>query len=212
MILFLDTVSSLPEFSIIEDNKIIYSEKILKNYDDKMSDCIIPNYIALDSKFSLTNKLKLLICNTGPGSYTALRVGIAFLAGLSLSRKIDIKGLSCTELFHNEIKTKNLDKTAIYITSSNNQKFICLYDLNNNNYKILKTNNDINLSLIKDLPINLILTNDSLNLSEFNLSDIVQFKKIKFKELVINNLKKILESPKQDIIKPIYISNNQILN
>ena len=51
MILFLDTVSSLPEFSLIDDNKIIFSKKILKNSFDKMSDSIIPSYLELEKKF-----------------------------------------------------------------------------------------------------------------------------------------------------------------
>ena len=54
MILFLDTVSPLPEFSLIEDNKIIYSKKILTNDFDKMSECIIPAYIDLEKNFLLT--------------------------------------------------------------------------------------------------------------------------------------------------------------
>ncbi len=58
MILFLDTVSSLPEFSLIEDNKIIYSEKILIDNQQRMSDYIIPSYIQL-KKF-ITYKKKLI--------------------------------------------------------------------------------------------------------------------------------------------------------
>ena len=38
MILFLDTVSPLPEFCLIEDNKIIFSNQILSNQSEKMSD------------------------------------------------------------------------------------------------------------------------------------------------------------------------------
>jgi len=93
MILFLDTVSPLPEFSLIEDNKVIYSLKILNNDHQKMSDYIIPAYNDIDKIYSLSNKLELLLVNTGPGSYTALRVGIAFLAGLSMSRNIKFIGI-----------------------------------------------------------------------------------------------------------------------
>ena len=99
MILFLDTVSPLPEFSLIQDNKIIYSKKILNNDLDKMSDCIIPAYIHLEKKFLLNAKLQCLITNTGPGSYTALRIGIAFLSGLSIAKKIDLIGLPCLDLY-----------------------------------------------------------------------------------------------------------------
>ena len=105
MILFLDVVSSLPEFSLIEDNKVFFSKKILTNNLDKMSDYIIPAYIDLEKKFSLDKKLKLLVTNTGPGSYTALRVGIAFLSGLGIAKNINLIGLSCIDLFCYEIQT-----------------------------------------------------------------------------------------------------------
>ena len=55
MILFLDTVSPLPEFSIIEDNKIIYSKEIMSNSDKKMSDYIIPAYVDLEKNFLINN-------------------------------------------------------------------------------------------------------------------------------------------------------------
>ena len=77
MILFLDTISPLPEFSLIEDNKIIYSKKILIK-EEKLSNSILPAYVELDREFLLSKKLQYLITCTGPGSYTALRIGIAF--------------------------------------------------------------------------------------------------------------------------------------
>ena len=124
MILFFDTVSHLPEFCLIEDNKILFSKKILDDHDDKMSDCIVPIYIELEKKFKLGKKLKYLITVTGPGSYTALRVGIAFLSGLSISMKIPLIGIPCVDLFQYVINTNKKKSTAIYICSSNNQKFM----------------------------------------------------------------------------------------
>ena len=59
MILFLDTVSSLPEFSLIEDNKILYSQKIISNDQEKMSDCIFPAYIDLINKYSIEKKIRI---------------------------------------------------------------------------------------------------------------------------------------------------------
>ena len=50
MILFLDTVSPLPEFSIIEEDKIIYTKKIILNNNEKMSDSIIQCYLSLEKK------------------------------------------------------------------------------------------------------------------------------------------------------------------
>ena len=136
MILFLDTVSPLPEFSLIEDNKIIYSKKILDNEFDKMSDSIIPSYISIEKKFSLSKNLELLIVNTGPGSYTSLRVGIAFLSGLSLATNINLISISCCDLFLYEILKEDYPLSVIMIKSSNNQQYICFYSLDHRDYSI----------------------------------------------------------------------------
>ncbi len=205
MILFFDAVSSLPEISLIEDNKIIYSKKIINNFHDKLSDCLISDYLDLKNNVLLNKKLKLLIVNTGPGSYTALRVSIAFLSGLSISQKIELKGVSCIELFSYSLKDHEQNSTALYIQSSNNQKFICFYDNNKKNYEINKMENDLNQFNFKDKSIKQILGNSSLELNN------ILYKHISFKDLVNNNIQKIISKPNEEIIKPIYISNNEIL-
>ena len=98
MILFLDTVSSLPVFSIIEENKVIKSIQILSKNSKKISDCIIPAYFKLQNHLQINDKIKKLIVCTGPGSFTALRVGIAFMYGLSISKNIPFIGISCADL------------------------------------------------------------------------------------------------------------------
>ena len=45
MFLFLDVVSPIPEFHLINDKKVIVSTKITENVDEKLSDTIIPKYI-----------------------------------------------------------------------------------------------------------------------------------------------------------------------
>ena len=61
MILFLDTVSSLPEFSIIEDNKIIHSNQILSNPNEKMSEFLIPSYLSIEKQYNLKSQLQLFL-------------------------------------------------------------------------------------------------------------------------------------------------------
>ena len=212
MILFLDIVSPLPEFSLIENNKIIFSKKILSNNLDKMSDYLIPVYIDLEKKFSLDKSLQLLVTNTGPGSYTALRVGIAFLSGLSLAKNINLIGLSCIDLFCYEINNEELISSVIYISSSNNQNFFCFYSLKENEYIIHKIENDDNLFALHKLSIKNIFINSDLPKSQLKFLNNIKYTKIGFHNLVNKNIKKIISLPKQDIIEPIYISNNKILN
>ena len=211
MILFLDTVSPLAEFSLIQDNKIIYSKKILNNYLDKMSDCIIPAFIHLEKKFFVNKKLQCLITNTGPGSYTALRVGIAFLSGLSIAQKIDLIGLSCLDLYLYAINQDQFNSSALYVGSSNNQNFIYLYDKKKGfiSHKIEKNKN---IAGLENLSLNQIITNVSPELIDRSLPKNVKHIKINFNELVKLNLKNIISRPRKEIIEPIYISNNAILN
>ena len=209
MILFLDTVSPLPEFSLIGDNKIIFSKKIINNHHEKMSDYLIKSYTDLEKKFSLDQKLENLIINIGPGSYTSLRIGIAFFSGLSMSYQIDLKGIPCVDFYKYVISKDDLLFTGIYIHSANNQKFICIYDQKKEYYNIHKIES---FNEIENFKIKKVISNTELNKNNSNFFKNIKYQSISFKETIIKNLDAImrLESPK--IIEPIYISNNKILN
>ena len=209
MILFLDTVSPLPEFSLIGDNKIIFSKKIINNHHEKMSDYLIKSYTDLEKKFSLDQKLENLIINIGPGSYTSLRIGIAFFSGLSMSYQIDLKGIPCVDFYKYLISKDDLLLTGIYIYSANNQKFICIYDEKKEHYNIHKIES---FNEIENFKIKKVISNTELNKNNSNFFKNIKYQSISFKEIIIKNLDAImkLESPK--IIEPIYISNNKILN
>ena len=211
MILFLDTVSPLPEFSLIQNNKIIYSKKILTNDLDKMSDCIIPTYMYLEKKFFVSRKLQCLIANTGPGSYTALRVGIAFLSGLSISKKIDFIGIPCLDLYLYTINQDQLYSSALYVGSSNNQNFIYLYD-KKNGFIAHKIEKNKTISVLESLSLKQIITNINPELMDRNLLKNIKYTKINFSELVKLNLKNIMSQPRKEVIEPIYVSNNATLN
>ena len=208
MILFLDAVSPIPEFSIIQENKIIYSKYILQNNELKLSDFIVSEYLSLDKKFNLDKKLNKLVVNTGPGSYTALRVGISFLYGISLSKKVPLVGISSVDLFKYVIKKEQLKTAIIYICSSNNQNYYC-YNLDQKNFITKKIEDSKNLL---DSDINKytnIFSNSNLN---DNLFKNYNKNIIKFNSLVNDNINEIGSRNKNKIINPIYISNNEILN
>ena len=148
MILFLDTVSPSPVFSIIKENKVIQSIQILNKNSNKISDCIIPAYIELQNQLQINDKIQKLIVCTGPGSFTALRVGIAFMYGLSVSKKISITGISCTDLFQYAIKKLNKKNTLMIIYSSNKQNFIAIPSNKSGKYFISKINSKFYSTLI----------------------------------------------------------------
>ena len=58
MLLFLDVISPIPEFCVIDDNKILLQQKITQSETDKLSDNIIQSYIEIDKRLNLTKNLK----------------------------------------------------------------------------------------------------------------------------------------------------------
>ena len=212
MILFLDTVSPLPVFSVINENKVIKSIQILKKNSNKISDCIIPAYFTLQNQLQIYDKIEKLVVCTGPGSFTALRVGIAFMYGLSIAKKISLIGTSCTDLLQFTISKSYEKKTLMIICSSNNQNFIAISS--NKNDKCL-----INKIDVKHHSVKIDYSKYSYCISNSKLSsNIVKIigKKIcqqtNFTEIVRLNLKNILSLPIKSIVEPIYISDNKLFN
>ena len=207
MNLFLDVISPIPEFLVIDDNKIILSCKIVKSEENKLSDYIIPVYQKIDKALNLTKNLASLIVTTGPGSYTSLRIGIAFILGLHFSKKIKIAGVSSKDLLNFEITNNQKLNYGIYFVSSNNQEFVC-YKLFNQDFKYIKLekNNLNNLEELKQIEI-FYYNHKPLNIYLQNCKQV----KFLIKENIIKNFFK-LQFNNFDILRPIYISNNQILN
>ena len=203
MLLFLDVIAPIPEFCVIDDKKIILREKIIQNETDRLSDNIIQSYIEIDKRLNLTQNLKKISTTIGPGSFTSLRVGSAFISGLMISRKIPYYPLSIEDILNFNSKKSSKNNLGVFITSSNNQEFLCYKNkdnvmeynkIENNKYSIPK---HIELILFNKTKIN----KDS-KLGQIQFSFFEEFYKN------YNNL----TFKKNIIIKPIYISNNQLLN
>ena len=203
MLLFLDVISPIPEFCVIDDNKIILQEKIILNETDRLSDNIIQSYVEIDKRLNLTQNLKKISTTIGPGSYTSLRVGSAFISGLMISRNIPYYPLTIEDILNLNTIKHSKKKLGVFITSSNNQKFFC-YKTKNHLMEYYKIENN-KYSTPKD--IDLILYNKS-KINENNELEQMQFS---FFEEFYNNYNNFTFK-KNIIIEPIYISNNQLLN
>ena len=201
MFLFLDVASPISEFHLINDKKIIDSIKITNNTDQKLSDVLIPTYLKIDNDYKLSKKLKKLIITIGPGSYTALRVGASFIAGLSQSMNLPVAVISTSTIY--KYLSDTHQQIGIYFESSNNQKFF-LYKKNSEYINIKIENQNF---VIPEF-ISYIFYN--LSLPKF-IDTKIKSEMFSIKMNVLENLQK-LEFNKNLIIKPIYISNNSILN
>jgi tRNA A37 threonylcarbamoyladenosine modification protein TsaB len=201
MFLLLDVASPIPEFHLINDKKIIDSIKIIDNNDQKLSDLLIPTYLEIDTAYKLSDNLKKLIITIGPGSYTALRVGASFIAGLSQSMNLPVSAVSILTIHNHLSEPRN--HIGIYFESSNKQKFFSY----KKNYQFIHEKID-NMSYVMPKSVFKVIYN--LTLPDF-INKNTQSEIFSIKNNVIENLDK-LEFDKDLIIKPIYISNNTILN
>ena len=203
MLLFLDVISSIPEFCVIDDNKVILQQKITQDETDKLSEKIIQSYLEIDKHLNLTKNLKKISTTIGPGSYTSLRVGSAFISGLIISHKIPYYPLSIEDILNFHSKKYSKKNLGAFITSSNNQEFFCYkikdkvmecYKIENNKYSVPK---HIDLIIFNK---NEIKSNSKLEQIQFSFFDEFynNYNNLTFKQNII--------------IKPIYISNNQLLN
>ena len=212
MILFLDTVSPSPTFTVFKDHKVIHSIHILNENSNKISDSIIPVFLKLQKESQLDDKIKKLVVCTGPGSYTSLRVGIAFMYGISYSKKIPLIGITCFDLFQYATPQSNVKNTLMFICSSNDQNFISLYSNQDNKYLIKKLDYKLQSTSIDYNRYNYSISNHKLPLNIIKTFNLNNHREINLAEIVKTNLKNITSLSINNIIKPIYISDNKILN
>jgi len=201
MFLLLDVASPIPEFHLINDKKIIDSIKITDNNDQKLSDLLIPTYLEINTAYKLSDNLKKLIITIGPGSYTALRVGASFIAGLSQSMNLPVSAVSALTIHNHLSEPRN--HIGIYFESSNKQKF---FSYQKNHQFIHEKIDDMSYTLPES--VSKLLYN--YNLPNF-INTKVESEIFSIKINIIENLDK-LEFDNNLIIKPIYVSNNSILN
>ena len=204
MLLFLDVISSIPEFFIIEDNKIILQRKITSNVSEKLSDNICKVYLEINNDLKLRENLRKVVITLGPGSYTSLRVGTAFIAGLVISKKLSVSYISAPEIIQFKSEYFNKNNIAVFITSANKQQFICSTD---NNKKIIYNKIEKENFI---LPSNIEKIHYNDKLFKTNNKKIKQYKFSFINELLSNYNK--LRFSDNKILKPIYISNNKLLN
>ena len=209
--MFLDTVSPFAKFNVIEENNIVQSINILNQEDNKISDCIIPAFLKLENKIQIKNKIKKLIICNGPGSYTALRVGISFFYGLSFSMNIPLISISCPDILKFVIPKSDIVKSLIFIVSSNNQHFFCTFNYNKK-LNIEKLNLKTITKLLETKKYTHTFSNYKLPYEINEIIDINKHQTIGFEKILSYNYKKIDLLKHQKMINPIYISDNKVLN
>tara|TARA_Y100001970_G_C14062934_1_gene765162 strand:- start:461 stop:1072 length:612 start_codon:yes stop_codon:yes gene_type:complete len=203
MLLFLDVISPIPEFFIIEENKVIFQRKIIKSESCKLSDHIFETYIKMSNELDFSANLMKIAMTIGPGSYTSLRVGAAFLSGLQISKNLNFCPISVYDIFKFKSEKYNKENFGFYISSAKNQNFFCSMNIDKKIEYIKLEDNDF-------LPGNINKIFYNIKKLDYKLKKIQQ-SKFTFIDEILNNMNK-LKFTKNSKINPIYISNNKILN
>lgn len=97
IVLGLDTTAKACACALVDEGRIVasISESIGRGHAERLA----PMVQALFAKADLTiNDVDRIAVCTGPGSFTGLRVALAFAKGLSLPRAIPVIGLSALEV------------------------------------------------------------------------------------------------------------------
>ena len=201
MFLFLDVISPIPEIHLINDKKIIVSIQIIQNNHEKLSDTIIPKYLEIQETYKLKDIITHLILTTGPGSYTALRVGASFIAGLSQSMSLPVSIISSENIY--EFLNNGNTHSGVYIKSSNSQKFLTFKKNGEFFHKKIESKDTILPQHISNLFCNFI--------NDHSYNKDVNYISFSITRIILENLSNLIFK-KNLIIKPKYISNNIILN
>ena len=131
---------------------------------------------------------------------------------LVFQKKIPLLGIASFDLLRFVIPKSIKKKTLMIICSSNDQNFICMSSNQKDKYLIKKLGTKFELVDIDYNQYAYCVSNCKLSSQSIKMSNLNIYKEIDFTEIVKLNLKEILSLPTKNIIKPIYISDNKILD
>lgn len=203
MLLILDVISSISEFTVIDDNKVVFTKKIYSSKSNKLSENLFVIFNSINNKLNLLDKINKIVITNGPGSYTNLRIGGAFISGLQLSKKIKISEFSCFDMYKILSKKSKCINPGVFIQSASNQEFFCYYE-KGKNFLYKKIDSNFQLPQFIDY---IFYNENKISIKEIKLKQ----SKFSIQELILKNYNNLKFDDKK-IIEPIYVSNNKILN
>ncbi len=105
-------------------NEITHSEKILKIIDE-----------VLDESNLTISDIQMLLCTTGPGSFTGLRIGVSTIKAIAHALNLKIMGMPTLELiaYTSFLKTKKEGYYMPILNARNDRVYYSLYKLENTN-------------------------------------------------------------------------------
>lgn len=114
IVLGLDTTGKACACALVDEGRILASksESIGRGHAERLAPMVQETLAA--AQLSVADIDQIAVC-TGPGSFTGLRVALAFAKGLALPRKIPVTGISALEV-HSARHAPALEKRVIAFT------------------------------------------------------------------------------------------------
>lgn len=128
IILGIDTTSSLGSLAVLEDEKLL-SELSWENSSSHTELLPIQLKQLLQSTAISLEKIDLLAVAQGPGSFTGIRVGLAFVKGLTLLNQKPVMGVSSLEALAMTLSSDNTDILCPVLDARREQVFGAAYFL-----------------------------------------------------------------------------------
>lgn len=218
IILAVDTSSSNCSVAVSKDGSLLASCDI--NYEKQHSVILMPILEGILEKVNLKVKdVDLFVNNSGPGSFTGLRIGLSTLKAMSLSTNKQLIGFNSFEALSEPHRYAGRD-VLIIIDALRNTFYSAILKFENNEWKYIteakvRDINEIN-DLIKENP-NVLITGDGVKkINEIKGTALVadQFFSISYASSLLSlaerkvSLMGLSELNKENVL-PIYMRKSQ---
>ena len=153
MILALDTTTKNFSIAIKDEKTGVIKEIFIPNSEFTHSEIIIKNFDTLLKKTkSSIKEIKKIICTSGPGSWTGIRVGLSFARTLAQILKIPIISVSTLDLlaYKKLLKIKNKCLICATIPANQDEFHIAIYECIDRKIKRISEYTSLNKNEIPD--------------------------------------------------------------
>lgn len=124
MVLACDTATAVMHLALVrfEANKQTYYETSATTLGNRHSELLVPRILALCSRNAMDIKdLDLLVCTSGPGSFTGLRIAMSTLKGISLAAGIPLVSIPTLDAYQGCVKT--YPEAVLAVIDAKKQRF-----------------------------------------------------------------------------------------
>ena len=105
-----------------EEGKAPFYEMLVARYGNRHSELLVPRVLDLCNRNAIAMKdLDLLVCTSGPGSFTGLRIAMSTFKGISLATGIPLVSIPTLEVYHQYIAAS--EQAVLLVMDAKKKRF-----------------------------------------------------------------------------------------